>query len=105
MVSLLLLLTTVFQGWFLPHGVVIVRTQLSLAHPPKPISYMASTRPHATLHMSRAHDPRQRRERMAMAEVCMRPKMQSAVSASRATPTSVASSALPRSAAWLHCMG
>ena len=72
------------------------------AHPPKPISYMASTRPHATLHMSRAQEPRQRRERVARAELCMRPKMQSAVSESRATPTSVASRALPMSEAWLH---
>ena len=57
------------------------------AHPPKPISYAASTLPQATLHMSSAQEPRQRMERMLRAVFCMRPKMHSAVLPSRVTPT------------------
>lgn len=44
-------------------------SEAGAAHPPKPISYMASSRPLATLHMSRAHDPRHLPKRTCMAEI------------------------------------
>ena len=74
------------------------------AHPPKPTSNMASTRAQATLHMSRAQEPRQRMDRMLSAAFCMRPNTQSAVAGSRVVPSSVASSAELSSLVLLHWM-